>query len=170
MNDFNHIIIAIDPGNIQSGYVVVEHNGETITRVIERGKVDNEKLYITLQCYEHYDLAIEMIESMGMPVGKDVFDNCVWIGRFLEFADHITIGGPYQYIYRNEEKMMLCGTMKAKDVNIRQALADRFAPGQPNKGKGTKKNPGFFYGFKDDIWQAFAVAVTYFDKYIKKVQ
>ena len=40
-----------------------------------------------------------------------------------------------------------------------QALVDRFAPGQPNHGKGTKAEPGFFYGFRADVWQAFALAV-----------
>ena len=56
------------------------------------------------------------------------------------------------FIYRKDEKMNLCGSMKAKDSNIIQALIDRFAPNTPNKGKGTKKEPGWFYGFKKDIW------------------
>ena len=41
----------------------------------------------------------------------------------------------YEYIYRKEEKMNICHTMRAKDSNIRQALIDRFGE------VGTKKNP-----------------------------
>lgn len=101
------------------------------------------------------DIVIEMIASYGMPVGKEVFETCVWIGKFAEAS-----GMKENYIYRKDEKMNLCHSMKAKDSNIRQALIDRFGI------VGTKKNPGWFYGFKADIWQAYAVGITYLD--IKK--
>ena len=92
--------------------------------------------------FANYDLlVIEMIASYGMPVGKEVFDTCVWIGRFIQ----------------QDEKMNICGSMKAKDSNIRQALIDRFGT------VGTKKNPGWFYGFKADCWSAYAVGITYLD-------
>ena len=106
--------------------------------------------------FADYDLlVIEMIASYGMPVGKEVFDTCVWIGRFIQQAKEV--GKAYQYIYRKDEKMNICNSMKAKDSNIRQALIDRFGE------VGTKKNQGWFYGFKADVWSAYAVGITYID-------
>lgn len=166
MFERERILIAIDPGNVESGYVVVIHDGEEIRRVHKCGKVENEKIFEVLD-YARFDLAIEMIASYGMAVGKSVFDTCVWIGRFQQSAELFGGMDDFKYIYRKEEKTNLCGTLKANDANIRQALIDRYAPNEPNCGKGTVKKPGFFYGFKADIWQAFAVAVTYFDLYVK---
>ena len=68
-----NIIIAIDPGNIQSGFVVVDHDGREITRVLDKGKADNDYILTLLACYSGYDLAIEMIASYGMAVGVVVF-------------------------------------------------------------------------------------------------
>lgn len=161
------VIFAIDPGNVESGFAVVEHDGKSISRVTRKGKIQNEKLLQIIRLSPtDWDVAIEMVASYGMPVGADVFDTCVWIGRFEQAAQ----GRRIERIYRKEEKLYLCGKLTAKDSNISQALVDRFAPGQPNKGKGTVKNPGFFYGFGKDMWAAMAVATTYFDKYIRKIQ
>jgi hypothetical protein len=166
------MILAIDPGNIESGYVVLDKD----LKPIEKGKVQNEILlkdivddrfwYNTPEDEEEH-IAIEMIASYGMAVGAEVFETCVWIGRFVQA---IPCGIEPKFIYRKDEKMNLCGSMKAKDSNIIQALIDRFAPNTSNKGKGTKKEPGWFYGFKKDIWQAYAVGVTYHDLYLKKVK
>lgn len=143
-------ILAIDPGNIESAYCLMDT--ETYAP-IKFGKIENELLLYEIQQNDYNLLVIEMIASYGMPVGASVFDTCVWIGRFIQESPK-----DYTYIYRKEEKMNLCASMKAKDSNIRQALIDRFGE------VGTKKNPGFFYGFKKDIWSAFAVGCTYLDK------
>lgn len=161
-------ILAIDPGNIESGYVLVEHDGEEIRKVLDVGKVPNFKIF-PIFCREDYQhVAIEMVASMGMPVGQEVFDTCFWIGRFWEYAELYRQGYQIQKIFRWEEKLYLCGCLSAKDKNIRQALIDRYGV------VGTKKEPGFFYvngtKFAKDMWAAMAVAVTYFDKYIRGIK
>ena len=118
---------------------------------------------------ENFDFVIEMIAGMGMPVGQELFDTCVWIGRFWQLALNQEFRAMAK-IFRREEKLDICGSPHAKDSNIRQALVDRYAPAQPNFGKGTKKQPGFFFGFSADMWAAMAVAATYYDKHIKGVK
>lgn len=163
------MIFAIDPGNEYSAYVLIEND---LSRVIDKGKVSNEELMQII--YQHFFLisnennkfvsniehvAIEMVASYGMAVGKTVFDTCVWIGRFHQAIKEQANIDPV-FIYRMDEKMCLCHDSKAKDSNIRQALIDRFGV------VGTKKNQGYFYGFKKDIWSAMAVAVAFHDKYL----
>lgn len=147
------MVFAIDPGNIESAYVVIDDD----YKPVEFGKVPNNELRAILRAEKRdCHVVIEMIDSYGMAVGKDVFETCLWIGRFTEVA--IQYFGTVNYIYRKEEKINLCGSMKAKDTNIRQALIDRFGI------VGTQKSKGWFYGFKADIWAAYAVGVTYLDK------
>jgi len=130
--------IGIDPGNIESAYVVV---ADDLSEVLEKGKVENHELMKLLTRFKlTYDIryvAIEMIASYGMAVGASVFDTCVWIGRFKEHC--LKLLWEVEFVYRKEEKMLLCNSMKAKDSNIIQALIDLFAKDTPNKGKGTKK-------------------------------
>ena len=102
-----------------------------------------------------------MIASYGMPVGREVFDTCIWIGRFVQHCK--SFGIEPEFILRQQEKLTICHSPKANDATIKQALIDRFAPGVSNYGKGTKKDPGWFYGFRADEWSAYAVAVTYHD-------
>ncbi len=147
-------ILAIDPGPIQSAWVEYVDG-----KVRAFGLYDNLLLSGRIHCSSpSYHLAIEMIACYGMPVGKTVFDTCVWIGRFIERFG----GGGYSLMYRREVKLHLCNSVRAKDSNIRQALIDRFGPTR-QKAIGTKKNPGPLYGFKTDLWAALAVAVTFAD-------
>jgi hypothetical protein len=154
-------ILAIDPGTTESAYVIMD--SETY-KPLEFGKVDNNELLFEIKHEMLFDkVAIEMVASYGMAVGKSVFETCVWIGRFKQ-AVLDSSPSNVDFVYRKEVKMNLCGQMKAKDSNIIQALVDRFAYNVPNRGKGYKKTPAFFYGFKADIWQAFALGVSYLDQ------
>ena len=142
-------ILAIDPGNEDSAYVLIDSN----FKPLNFGKISNDELLSSLKHYPAKEAVIEMIACYGMPVGEEVFETCVWIGKFAHELSIQKI--PVTFVYRKDVKMHLCETTRAKDANVKQALIDRF--GQV----GTKKNPGWFYGFKADVWAAYAVAVTY---------
>lgn len=148
-------IVAIDPGPERSAFV--EWDGEDIYNA---DILDNQKLLQLLWLRAaKAPVVCEMIASYGMAVGASVFETCVWIGRFWEATEGG--GGPnnlFHRIYRRDVKLHLCGSARAKDANVRQALIDRF--GAP----GTKKSPGLTYGLKSDLWAAFGVAVTWWDQ------
>lgn len=151
-------ILAIDPGNIQSAYCLIDPEGY---KPLEFAKRDNElvrrvvKLYCASKRCEH--VVIELIGhyGTGMPAGQTVFDTCIEIGRLVEIVQER--GTAISTCKRPGIKAHLCGTPKAKDSNVIQALKDRFGD------KGTKKNPGHFYGFSKDIWQAYALGVYWID-------
>ena len=100
------------------------------------------------------NLAVEMIASYGMPVGREVFETCVFIGRLLQQWYQTHPPSTAQLVYRKDVKMHLCGSPRAKDAHIRQALLDKLGP------VGTKKEKGPLYGVKSHAWAALAVAVT----------
>lgn len=154
------VILAIDPGCTDSAFVMMTEN--FIPTKYE--KVTNDDMLNVIENCEHLcsTLVIEMIASYGMPVGKEVFDTCIWIGRFTQVA--LDTGMAVKYVTRNEVKQNLCHSSKANDVTIKQALVDRFAYNVPNHGKGSKSQQGWFYGFRSDVWASYAVGVTYLDK------
>lgn len=165
-----NILLAIDPGDTKSAFCFVDID---TYEPIYFAKEDNKDVMQHICNYiqgsstaspvkvEH--VAVEMISSYGMAVGKSTFETCVQIGRFAERLE--PLGCQVDYIYRKDEKMCICGQMKAKDSNIRRALIDRFAEFDFENGKGTKKKHDWFYGFKADIWQSYAVAICWIDAY-----
>jgi hypothetical protein len=146
------MLLAIDPGPVESACVLWDG-----TRVLLHWKRPNAEMIGIIrdhresQLYPH--LAIEMIACYGMPVGAEVFETCVWIGRFME-----AWGGEVTRIPRLKVKSHLCHSAKANDGNIRQALIDRLGP------PGRKATPGPTFGIAGDEWAALAVAVTVWDQ------
>lgn len=146
-------ILAIDPGCTDSAYVFL-----TEGLPVRFGKLPNLHLLNALSEFRHVErLYVEMVASYGMPVGREVFETCVWIGRFQE-----RWGKESNLVYRKVVKMHLCGRNNAKDANIRQSVIDRFGPGK-DKAIGKKHSPGPLYGVKADVWQALALALTCWD-------
>ncbi len=157
-------ILGIDPGSEQSAWVLYDSSTNS---VLAHRIQQNESFLLTLKHWcENYCLpdavAIEMVASYGMPVGKSVFETCVWIGRFVQIADDYTLGLRTTLIYRLDVKMTLCHDSRAKDSNIRQAVLDLFPTtgGGAIPQVGTKQQPGPLYGVSKDIWSALAVALT----------
>lgn len=139
-------ILAIDPGTSESGFVLFSYG-----KVLESGVESNEDMLGRVYRGQADNLAIEMIASYGMPVGREVFETCVWIGRFVQRWSK-----PHEVnlVYRKDVKIFLCQSTRAKDPHVRQALIDLIGP------QGTKKAPGPTYGVKSHAWAALAVAAT----------
>ena len=160
-------VIAIDPGNEFSALVVWDGEHVEFKLYAPNEEIRNwlkscsaaafavRAGWVNAGGMSVPSLVIEMIGhyGLGMPAGKTVFDTCVWIGRFTEcYGSELT-----ETILRPTVKTHLCGSARAKDGNVIQALKDRFGD------KGTKGNPGVAYGMSGDLWQAWAVAVTWLD-------
>lgn len=145
-------ILAIDPGTESSGWVRYGKSG-----LMSCGIDDNSEMLSIVAAWNGR-VAIEMIASYGMAVGREVFETCVWIGRMVESAE---VPADVIRIERREIKLALCESPRAKDTNIRQALLDRFGG---SGAVGTKKNPGPLYEVKSHIWAALAVAVVVAEK------
>ena len=137
------MILALDPGTTHTAFVQLDQQ-----RIVDHGHLPNAEIRQILIGREYDRVACEMIASYGMAVGASTFETCVWIGRFIEVA-RVDV----ELIFRKDIKLFLCGTMRAKDANIRQALIDKIGP------QGTKAQPGPTYGIKSHSWAALAVAV-----------
>ena len=155
-------ILAIDPGTLKTGWVIYDTKSHTI---LDKGITENYglKLYIKSNIGESVfdSVAIEMIASYGMPVGREVFETCLYIGQLMQMMDDAYV--PCKLIFRREVKQAICHNGKAKDPQIRQALIDEFPKtgGGKKPQIGNKNQPGRLYGITSHIWAALGVAITH---------
>jgi hypothetical protein len=167
-------ILAIDPGTVQSGWVIYDHvntvrplramgisGNHAIRELIYHDNVHDPEGYISMAVW---DIAvIEEIESYGPKhqIGKETITTIEWIGRFTECVEakaSMTTDMNMHRLTSREVRLHLCGYMGADKPAIRRALLDRFGP------QGTKKNPGVLYGVREHIWSALALAVVFADR------
>lgn len=147
------MLLGLDPGPTHSAVVCYEP--QQGIGLCEFHYLDNAAMRAFLREYPAVPgdvLVIEQIAAMGMAVGGEVFETCVWSGRFWECWPQRV-----ERLKRVPIKMHLCGTSSAKDANVRRALMDRFG------GDASVKKGGALYRVSGDCWAALAVAVTYAD-------
>lgn len=174
-------ILGIDPGTTETAYCLCMVDN-TITGdkppllIADFAKVKNNEMRKFLHKLLNdadelkgkdgvsLTVAIEHLESYGSSVGKSTFETAYFIGSLKEICFPYTLSNPsivQTRIYRHEEKMRICHSMRANDATIKQQLVDMFADHpEKNHGKGTKAEPDFFYGMKADCWSAFAICYT----------
>jgi len=155
------VIVAIDPGPVQSAWLRFATHPLTGDRVESFAIWPNDELLRGLRGDLHLMrgvdiVVIEKIEAFGMAVGAEVFETVYVSGQMAEAARPLTV----DRLGRKAVKIHLCGSMRAKDPNIRQSLIDRF--GGPD-AIGKKAKPGPLYGVAGDVWSALAVACTWSD-------
>ncbi len=130
--------LAIDPGTTKSAWVVIDDACKPVAwaweendAVLQRHRVndggfpefevviDHGYQYLQLGAGGDTDLVIEDVTNMGMAVGKDVFETVRWSGRF----DYRQTA---RFISRPEVKLHICGSPRAKDPNVKQAIIDNY--------------------------------------------
>ncbi len=175
-------VLAIDPGPLSSAWL--EYDKET-GNPYAWNMEDNDEVLSSLSLQHHHVsfLAIEHIQhyGRGMPVGADVFETCIWIGRFIE-ASRL----PWVLIKNPTIRTCLCGSATANGRQIKQTLIDRFGgkdkavggvkcpkckgKGWVGRGRPTcpvcdgrlwAHPPGPLHDMTDHIWSALAVAVCW---------
>lgn len=151
-------LLAIDPGPTESAWVDLRDG-----LPVAFAKEPNHDALARVRHASAERLAVEMIAGYGMPVGAETFETAVWSGRFIQAWCEGLPEDTITRVYRKAVKLHLCGSTRAKDPNVRQALIDRYGPGKP-AAIGLKASPGPLYGVSGDVWAALAVAVTAADQ------
>jgi hypothetical protein len=177
---------AIDPGSFESGWLRFSLNPQALHGfdILEFGKELNSQLrkrVCAVPKDQRGTLVIEMLRAQGMPEKNETFLAAFEAGRFAQLW-----GSQWTFVFRGDAKMAICGSMRAKDTNIRAALIDLW--GGEAEAIGGKKCPrchgkkvtgkkqllckacdgsgwlvpaGPLYGMAADTWAALAVAVTW---------
>lgn len=139
-------VLAIDPGPVVSAWMVFAEG-----KVHAFGRDENLTVVHHVASWDGCTPVIERIASYGMPVGDEVFETVLWTGRMVQaaFPRHA------HRITRKAIVTHLCGSARAKDPNVRQALIDRWG------GPAATRKGGALYGVTRDAWAALAVAVAW---------
>lgn len=147
-------LLAIDPGNTLSGYVILEPSVPSSANkfeITEHGNITNFELLqlITADLEDVTVGLIEMIQSYGKPVGDSVFNTCRWIGKFeLRMLD-------------NDWKTALI--LRKSIINFHLSSAAVKNPDSLIRKKMIEKYPQESKGVTSHAWQALGLATMYLE-------
>lgn len=138
------IVLAIDPGNGQSG--VVRFDGE---RVLYAGVIENPDVLKIIADDNSDVLALELFVATNQRLGNESIETIHWGGRF-----HQASGDPdsVMLIPRAQVKRALGLGHRDGDKQVRAKLVELVGE------KGTKASPGPCYGVSSHAWAALGVA------------
>lgn len=128
-------IIGLDPGNAQSAIVVYEPGSPG--RVVEFFDELNQMVpeYLARQYLKGAAVLVaEYMRPRGMPTSAEEMDTMFELGRMRQCWS-----GEFVKFDRKDVKLLLCGSVRATDSTIRQALLDRW--GGSKAIAGPKKCP-----------------------------
>lgn len=155
------MILAIDPGTWQSGWVL--YNPGNKRHPVEAHAVEQNldviRMIRSTPLPGLTAIVIEDFACYGMAIGTSSIKTIKWIGHFERTViDHRRME-PVT-ITRKDVKHHLCGTFKARDTNVWQAVMDRFGSDK-SIAIGKKASPGPLYGITSHQRAALALAITF---------
>ncbi len=146
----DEMIFALDPGNRKSGYVVVAGEGR---KVIEAGVEENRALLDRLETMtaELSVLAYEEVVLYGTKF-REVADTAVASGMFIDRFLRFCHGGRVWGQPAQQVRLSVCGSVYAKDPDVRRELIQYYQHNPLPKSVRTH------------AWSALAVAHAYLNE------
>lgn len=159
-------ILAIDPGNEQSGWVLYDlEEAKPIQWHIE----ENEDLRQRIKLYDFELLPTRAVieytppYALQMQGGRSYVPNQVVLTAFEAGRMAELIQVEWELLSRTDVKKWLLGRATGNDAAIRDAIYDRYG-GTRKVAVGTKKKPGPLHGIIADCMAALAVALAWHDR------
>ena len=182
-------ILGIDAGTTKSGYMIVSTDvvKKDTPQPLAWGHVDNNIILDIISDFakgssKNKRIALEGVESYGMPIGKDTIKTIMYIGRFQQQSQIENV--KYSTLNRSDIKLFLCNTKRANDKNVRQSIIDIYGGNNVAiggkrcstcKGKkwfkkrdniclvcdndGYEISKGLLHGVSGHVWSALAVCL-----------
>lgn len=153
-------IIAVDPGSERSAWVIFD----TVSMLPVRHGIDDNGVLVSALPGFVDAMVIEWMQPRGMPTSAQEYETLFWIGRFVQHVVESPHDVVVDRLSRLRVKQHICGRNSANDSNIIAALIDRYGgTGGRAAAVGVKARPGPLYGVSRDVWQALALAITYWE-------